>query len=94
MSYAGEDIHCESCGRDNPYTDEDGYTTCCNELTCGGFGVATYGLTGDRSKQVEACCWAKAEVIMDQRGIELVDGMCRVHRNTAPLAYTPAIRRW
>lgn len=49
--------HCESCGQDNPRT-EDGYTTCCNELVCDG-GSYTFG--PDTGKTVRACCWAKAE---------------------------------
>ena len=60
--------HCESCGTDNPQTD-DGYTTCCNELVCDGgpgyvWAVGTMDLkTDDRTQTgtVRACCAARAE---------------------------------
>ena len=49
--------HCESCGRENPGTDE-GYTGCCNELVCYGQEVHTFGT---QARNVRSCCWAKAE---------------------------------
>lgn len=52
-------VHCESCGQDNPSTD-DGYTTCCNECLCHGEYTGRYG-TPENFKR--ACCWAKAEIM-------------------------------
>lgn len=44
--------HCELCGRPNPTTD-DGYTTCCNELTCEGPGCVFIKATSDGRTSVE-----------------------------------------
>jgi len=49
--------HCESCGRENPATDE-GYTTCCNENVCDGRHLNSFG---NETKSVRACCWAVAD---------------------------------
>lgn len=48
--------HCESCGRENPVTD-DGYTACCNELVCYG-DVERWT---DGTVTIAACCGHQAE---------------------------------
>ena len=61
-------IHCENCGTENPQTD-DGYTTCCNELTCTGPRPAGryndawkgYEWGNDEIESVTACCGHKAD---------------------------------
>ena len=67
------DCHCESCGQNNPETD-DGYTTCCNELVCDGSDRAKFGVPDD---YVVACCWAKAEEKFEAEGRKVPEGSCR-----------------
>ncbi len=67
-------MHCENCGRENPVTD-DGYTTCCNELTCSGprpaglYNTAWEGRVWGNNEiaSVVACCGAKADEKFEAR---------------------------
>lgn len=68
--------HCENCGRLDPGTDE-GYTTCCNEIACAGWGDARFGTERDN---VTACCWAAAELKFEVAGRPVPEGSCRLPR--------------
>ena len=70
----GSKMHCESCGRENPNTD-DGYTTCCNEPTCDGSYKEKYGFPDN---YVVACCWGKAEEKFEEQGKKVENGMSRL----------------
>ncbi len=51
-------MHCESCGKANPFHNE-GFTACCGELICYGDVMSHFGT---KKKSVTACCWAKAAI--------------------------------
>jgi len=57
--------HCESCGKENPRTD-DGYTTCCNQPVC--YGDGEYEWT-DGQNEVSACCVHVADEKFKANGI-------------------------
>lgn len=61
--------HCENCGTENPPTDQDGYTTCCNEGVCDGGFLQTWNVGevhgafhGPAVTTVRACCGSSANV--------------------------------
>jgi len=72
--------HCESCGQENPHTDEDGYTTCCNQLVCYGLmnEYASLDRFGNETVWAEACCWAEADKVFKAAGVKVVSGMSRL----------------
>lgn len=62
-------LHCEQCGRPDPSVDDDGYTTCCNELQCWGdtsvewafeFMDENFHFTPIDAPHVWSCCGASA----------------------------------
>jgi hypothetical protein len=69
-------LHCESCGRENPGTD-DGYTTCCNELVCDGRHREKF-VHDETGEYVKACCWSKAfKLWVEKYGHHAPDGSYR-----------------
>lgn len=62
-------VHCENCGASNPATDNDGYTTCCNELLCD--GRSSYKYATAAGVQVTACCNHTADVKATAAGTEV-----------------------
>lgn len=67
-------MHCESCGQEDPMTD-DGYTTCCNELPCYGDNRYRFGTQDDH---VTACCWARAKEMFAAAGRPISEGSYRL----------------
>jgi len=69
--------HCESCGKENPNTD-DGYTTCCNELVCDGRQDSKFHHE-ESNEYVFACCWVKADTEWENKyGHFAPNGSCKV----------------
>lgn len=66
--------HCQNCGQTDPafikYGDDtqDGFTACCNENICRSQKQHTFG---DGKYSVKACCWAHAEILFRQQGVDL-----------------------
>lgn len=77
--------HCESCGAADPQTDQ-GYTTCCNELTCDGTHQDAWvigTMTGpDDTRTVtgrlNACCASMADRKAALTGPGVL-ALCRAH---------------
>lgn len=74
--------HCESCGRENPGTDE-GYTGCCNEPLCDG-RIQPGEFYGTLDIAARACCWARAFNIFANMQIEVPEGSSRIHPTRPP----------